>query len=114
MLSIYSMNFKIEVIDAFEKDLKKLSKKYPSLKKDYEDMLYSLLANPQQGEPLGKDCYKIRMAISSKGQGKSSGARLITNVKIIKEKIYLIAIYDKSDMENISDKELKERLRGIG
>lgn len=47
------MNFKIEVIDEFEKDLKKLSKKYPSLKKDYEDMLYSLLANPQQGEPLG-------------------------------------------------------------
>jgi mRNA-degrading endonuclease RelE of RelBE toxin-antitoxin system len=113
MHSIYLVNFKIEVIDEFEKDLKKLSKKYPSLKKDYENMLYSLLANPQQGEPLGKDCYKIRMAISSKGQGKSGGARLITNVKIVKEKIYLIAIYDKSDMENISDKELKERLKGI-
>ena len=107
------MNFKIEAVDEFERDLKKLSKKYPSLKKDFEDMLNSLLANPQQGEPLGKDCYKIRMSISSKGQGKSGGARLITNVKIIKEKIYLIAIYDKSDMENISDKELKERLKGI-
>ena len=108
------MNFKIKAILEFERDLKKLSKKYPSLKKDYEDMLYSLLSNPQQGEPLGKDCYKIRMSISSKGQGKSGGARLITNVKIVKEKIYLIAIYDKSDMENISDKELKERLKGIG
>ena len=92
------MNFKIEAVDEFERDLKKLSKKYPSLKKDFNDMLYSLLANPQQGEPLGKDCYKIRMSISSKGQGKSGGARLITNVKIIKEKIYLIAIYDKSDI----------------
>ena len=107
------MSFKIETIHEFEKELKRLSKKYPSIKEDYENLLYSLLENPQQGSPLGKDLYKIRMAISSKNQGKSGGARVITHVKIVNEKIYLIAIYDKSDMENISDSELKDRLDTI-
>ena len=107
------MSYKIEAIEAFEKELKRLSKKYPSIKEDFENLLYDLIENPQQGIPLGKDCYKIRMAISSKNQGKSGGARVITCVKIVKEKIYLIAIFDKSDMENISDNELNDRLDNI-
>ncbi|MDZ7934494.1 MAG: type II toxin-antitoxin system RelE/ParE family toxin [Emticicia sp.] len=107
------MKFAIITTEDFKRDFKRLFKKYPSLIDDVENLKSELENAPQQGEPLGKDCYKIRMAISSKGQGKSGGARLIASVKIIKEKIYLIAIYDKSDMENISDKELKERLKGI-
>ncbi|MFN8344891.1 MAG: type II toxin-antitoxin system RelE/ParE family toxin [Spirosomataceae bacterium] len=71
----------------------------------------NLLENPQQGTPLGKNLYKIRMPIASKGQGKSGGARVITCVKILKEKIFLVAIYDKSEMEVISEKELSERLK---
>lgn len=107
------MSYKIEALEAFEKELKRLSKKYPSIRADFENLLYDLIENPHQGTPLGKDCYKIRMAISSKNQGKSGGARLITCVKIIKEKIYLIAIYDKADMENIKEKELSERLKSV-
>jgi hypothetical protein len=53
------------------------------------------------------------MAISSKGQGKSGGARVITFVQIIKTTIFLLSIYDKADIENISDKILKERLKGL-
>ena len=107
------MKFAIITTEDFKRDFKRLFKKYSSLIDDVENLKNELENAPQQGEPLGKDCYKIRMSISSKGQGKSGGARLITNIKIVKEKIYLIAIYDKSDMENISDKELKERLKGI-
>lgn len=73
----------------------------------------SLEINPKQGKPLGKDCYKIRMAISGKGKGKSGGARIITCVRVTAEKIYLISIYDKSEKEDISDKELNELLRLI-
>ena len=58
------------------------------------------------GTPLGKDCFKIRVAISSKGKGKSAGARIITYVKIVQSSIYLMDIYDKSDQATISDKEL--------
>ena len=65
------------------------------------------------GTPLGNDCYKIRLAISSKGKGKSGGARVITYVKIIETSIFLLSIYDKADVANISDKELKERLKGL-
>lgn len=107
------MSFKIDALPEFEKELKKLSKKYASLKSDYQNLLENLLENPQQGTPLGKNLYKIRMPIASKGQGKSGGARVITCVKIVKEKIFLVAIYDKSEMEVISEKELSERLKGI-
>jgi hypothetical protein len=59
------------------------------------------------GTPIGKDCYKIRVAVTSKGKGKSSGARLITYVRIIQKRVFLLDIYDKSDQINITAKELK-------
>lgn len=65
------------------------------------------------GTSLGNDCYKIRMAITSKGKGKSGGARVITFVQIIETTIYLLSIYDKADTSNISDAVLKERLKGL-
>ena len=74
-------------------------------------MIESLEENPTQGEPLGKDCYKVRMAITSKGKGKSGSSRIITCVKIVEQNAYLLTIYDKSDKEGISDKELDELLR---
>ncbi len=65
------------------------------------------------GTALGNDCYKIRMAITSKGKGKSGEARVITFVQVIKTIIYFLSIYDKADAANISDKVLKERLKGF-
>jgi hypothetical protein len=53
------------------------------------------------------------MAISSKGKGKSGGARIITYLQILAHTVYLLSIYDKSEKENISDKELKELLKFI-
>ena len=63
--------------------------------------------------PLGNNCYKIRMAISSKNKGKSGGSRVITFVKISQTTVYLLSIYDKSEKENISDSELKELLNSL-
>jgi hypothetical protein len=65
------------------------------------------------GTPLGNDCYKIRMAVTSKGKGKSGGARVLTFVQVINENIFLLSIYDKADAANISDKELKERIKRL-
>lgn len=53
------------------------------------------------------------MAIKSKGKGKSGGARVITFVTVLDRSVYLLAIYDKSDKANISDKELEELLSYI-
>ena len=97
--------------EAFTKHFKQLSKKYPSLKNDYSALLDLLQQNPLIGTSLGKDCYKIRMKISSKNTGKSGGARVITYVRIQMQRITLLDIYDKSEKENISDTELAALLK---
>lgn len=107
------MSFNIIATPPFVKELKKLSKKYPSIKKDLAELAEKLQKVPRMGTPLGHDCYKIRMAISSKGQGKSGGARIITHIWVSATTIFLLSIYDKSQAENISDKDLLERLKNI-
>jgi mRNA-degrading endonuclease RelE of RelBE toxin-antitoxin system len=87
-----------------------LSKKYPSLKFDFNSFLDDLEENPIQGTAHGKNCYKVRLKISSKNKGKSGGARVITNFHINKETIYLLSIYDKGEQETISNNELEELL----
>ena len=101
------MNYKVIATEPFERKLKKLSKKYRSLKSDLAPLISSLEENPIQGTPLGKECYKIRLAISSKGKGKSGGARIITYVRITKSTVFLMDIYDKSEQSTISENELQ-------
>lgn len=108
------MSFNVYTTDYFDKELKRLSKKYSSVKYDYKALVDSLKEEPKQGQPLGKDCYKIRIAITSKGKGKSGGFRVITCVKIVAGSVFLISIYDKSEKENISDKELDDLLKEAG
>jgi hypothetical protein len=109
------VNYKIETIAPFRKEAKKLIKKYPSLKSELAAIGHKLSETPIIGIPLGNDCYKIRVAIKSKGKGKSGGARLITHVVHVTEGVvYLLSIYDKSDQENITDSELQELLKLIG
>lgn len=68
-----------------------------------------LLKAPQSA----KNCYKIRFAIRSKNAGKSGGARVITHVKVIKQTVYLLSMYNKSEQASISDKEISERIKRI-
>lgn len=107
------MSYNLKTIPSFDKELKQLSKKYPSLKSDYAILLDLLEENPTTGIAIGKNCYKIRMAITSKLKGKSGGARVITCAKLVKSTDYLISIYGKSSLGNISDEELMNRLKEI-
>ena len=107
------MSYKVKAIPKFEKNLKRLAKKYPSLKSEYTNLVKSLKENPKQGTFIGHNCYKIRLAIASKGKGKSGGARVITNFVVADDLVYLLTIYDKSEKENLSDKELWELLKFI-
>jgi mRNA-degrading endonuclease RelE of RelBE toxin-antitoxin system len=86
------MIFDIIPNKSFLSDLKSLSKKYPSLKDNVNSLVTALKTNPQIGEPLGKDCFKIRLAIKSKNKGKSGEARLITCVKVTQSTVYLLSI----------------------
>lgn len=107
------MNFEIVFTDNFLREIKKMSKKYKSIKSDFESFLDNLENNLDQGVPLGQDCYKVRMAITSKNKGKSGGARIITCVKITKEKVILLSIYDKKEQDSISDNEIDKLLKHI-
>ncbi len=107
------MSYKIETIRTFDKQIKRLSKKHSSIKKDLLELVNDLMANPQKGTPLGKNCFKIRLSITSKGKGKSGGARVITYVQIIDETIYLLTIYDKSEKENLNEGEIDALLDDI-
>ena len=102
------MSYKVSSIPLFEKQAKRLSKKYPSLKSDLEELIDSLVLNPVQGVALGNSFFKIRVAIASKNKGKSGGARVITYVKIIENTVFLTSIYDKTEKTTITEIELKQ------
>lgn len=77
-------------------------------------LVTSLEVKPVQGTPIGKDCYKMRLAISSKGTSKSGGGRVITYVRLLQGRVYLLTIYDKTDTDTLTTKELLELLKGVG
>jgi len=64
------MNYKIAIIPIFDKQAKRLSKKYRSLKNDLAILIKSLEKQPNQGKALGNNFYKIRFSISGKVKGK--------------------------------------------
>ncbi len=107
------MAYNIIATPKFNNEFKSLVKKYSSLKNEYAGLITSLEQNPVTGTSLGNNCYKIRLSIKSKGKGKSGGARVITYLQVIHKIIYLLSIYDKSEKENISDKELRIVLQSI-
>lgn len=102
------MSWLIEALPNFTRELKHLKKKYPSILQDVARLAASLREQPLQGTALGGSCYKIRLAIASKKQGKSGGARVITCVAVVQERITLLSIYDKSEQDTISDEWLQE------
>lgn len=107
------MSYKIIAVPYFKKELKSLAKRYRSIKTDLADLFETLETNPTQGTHIGNNCYKIRIAIASKDKGKSGGARIITNIVIADTTVYLLSIYDKSEKENLTNKELEKLLSAI-
>ena len=117
------MKSKIILIDNFRRRAKPLLKKYASLVSELEKLGNELLENPRTGTIIGENLYKIRLSVKSKGKGKSGGMRLITyvvEIELIVEEtreqdftIFLLTIYDKSERNNISDKEIEELLKDI-
>ena len=111
------MNYSIVTYPQFDKELKRLAKKYKSLKNDFATFLQELRENPNEGSQLGHGLRKVRMSIAAKGKGKSGGARVITLTAIVdveNTEIGLLYVYDKSERESISDKELMKILKANG
>lgn len=107
------MDYSIKTISVFEKQARRLSRKYPSLKNDLLHLVQSLKENPFAGTTLGNQCYKIRLSIKSKSKGKSGGARVITHIVVSGQTVYLLSIYDKSEKTDLLPGELKQLLAEI-
>lgn len=108
------MSFEIELTEHFKKEARKLIKKYRSLKTELEALGEQLAKKPTTGTPLGHDVYKVRLAIGSKGKDKSGGARIITFLKVVEEKVYLVSIYDKGQIDNLTKAQIMELLKKVG
>ena len=107
------MSYSVIPIAKFKKEAKRLVKKYPSLKNELTELNLSLISNPTLGTPLGNNAYKVRIAIKSKGAGKSGGGRVITYVITEDEEIYLLTIYDKGELDTIDDNTLRRIIKSI-
>ena len=105
------MSYSIELSANFKKEAKRLSKKYPSLKKELAELFAELEENPTTGTPLGNDIYKIRLAIASKNKGKSGGARALSFVKVTETTVLLFSIYSKGEVDNLTDKQIQELIK---
>ena len=116
---VYSMscNITVSVSDDFAREAKRLAKKYRSFKNDYAEFLKSIKENPLQGDEITKNIRKIRMAIGSKGKGKSGGARVITfNIltDVQNGQVVLLLIYDKEDASSVKTDVVKQMARDMG
>lgn len=107
------MRFEVETLPNFEKESKRLRKKFASLRSDLLHLIEQLESDPFIGTALKGGFYKIRLGIKSKGKGKRSGARVITYVKVVQNKVFLVSIYDKSEQSDISENELNQLLSEI-
>ena len=111
------MKCEVRTTDNFERAAKPLLKKYKSLKKELQNLESELIVHPSLGTSLGHNVYKIRLAIKSKGKGKSGGARVVTYLELettLDEEtmtIYLLTIYDKSKVNSISQEEIKRLIK---
>ena len=111
------MNYTIKTAKSFDKEIKRLRKRYASIADDYENLLNELRNNPHLGTDLGGGLRKIRMAITSKGRGKSGGARVITFsvvVAVEETDINLLFIYDKAERASITMNEILDLLKKNG
>ena len=112
------MSYKIKTIPPFDKDFKRLFKRYRSLIDDVRQLMNDLQENPLLGIDLCHCVHKIRLAIRSKGGGKRGGARIITYTDVVlsvrEGTIIFLALYDKSDQDTISDRKIKDLLQEAG
>lgn len=100
----------------FIKRAKIYKRKYLSLVEDLSALEVKLLENPEQGNDLGAGLYKIRLAVRSKGKGKSGGFRIITYLVSTSPDgivINMLTIYDKSEESSIDKKELQKIIKAL-
>ena len=100
--------------DEFNRAFKRLKKRYHSLPDDIKRLLASLVNDPYQGVELYNGMRKIRVTFASKGKGKRGGGRVIIRLAVSDTSLTFVYMYDKSDMDNVSDEFLDQVVIDVG
>ncbi|PIQ78012.1 addiction module antitoxin [Candidatus Peregrinibacteria bacterium CG11_big_fil_rev_8_21_14_0_20_41_10] len=96
---------KLYFSEHFQKQLKKLKRKYPQIKNDILAIINQL--ETDAAISIGKSIYKIRIPSSDMQKGKSGSFRSYIYLYTKNTLIIPLCIYAKSKIENISENELK-------
>ena len=104
------MNF--ETVDLFDKQFKKLSKKYNLIKNDLISFMDDFEDIHKQSISIKNNLHKVRIANSNKNKGKSAGYRIYYYVKV-EDNIHLLSIYDKSEFSKIDETILDQYIEEI-
>jgi mRNA-degrading endonuclease RelE of RelBE toxin-antitoxin system len=100
----------------FEGSFKKLKKSYPRMKKDFDEFLDEIEEDGDLGEDIpgvvkdGNKVFKKRMRNSSANKGLSGGFRIIEYLVTSDNVVFLLDIYSKNDVDNITAKEIRKQL----
>ena len=108
--------YNVKTTNIFQKTIKKLSKKYRRIKKDFLPLLEELEAGQFTGNPISgfdNNIYKVRVPSSDQQKGKSGGFRLIYYVVIDDKEIVLLTMYAKAKRSNIRKAEIKDILNQL-
>ena len=105
------MSLKIISLASFGRDAKRLYKKHKQIAKDLEELREILKNNPRSGIELGNHCYKLRLANTSVPTGISGGFRVVYYYLDEENHLYLMAIYSKTELENINEERIIEILK---
>ena len=101
--------YKVIPTPTFLKEASTLQKKYPNINKDFLALAKALKADPITGsDHVFKDVWKVRMIISDKGKGERGAARVIIEIKIVNKEVYVLSVYDKGDIDNLTEREFKK------
>ncbi|NKQ41787.1 MAG: type II toxin-antitoxin system RelE/ParE family toxin [Sulfurovum sp.] len=106
------MNYEVIALEEFQRDVKKLHKKYRHIKDDILELVEKLEIAFDIGIHLGNNLYKIRVKNSDTG-GNSGGYRVVYYTKTSQDKVYLITMYSKTQKENIDMSKLKPLLEKV-
>jgi len=94
----------VTLSDTFIKQLRKLTRKYPLVVQDVEELTKNLQNDARPGDQIpdiGYEVYKVRLRNRSAKRGKSGGFRVIYFVRL-EDEITLLTIYSKTDQADIS------------
>jgi mRNA-degrading endonuclease RelE of RelBE toxin-antitoxin system len=109
-------------LSEFDKDLKRLLKKYRSLVYDLEDIKTILKVRPNEKPPFSFEINNLGISTciikvkkiacdSLKGRGVNSGLRLIYAHFPDEQKITFIELYHKNDKENEDKKRITDNFK---